>query len=433
MSKIVIIGAGPGGYVTAIRAAQLGFDTTIIEKENLGGACLNHGCIPTKYLAKVSEKFNNLKDLDFYGIDLDDYKIKLNKVNKRKSIIIKKLKSGVEFLLNKNNVKIVKGEASFINENTLEVNGENIIFDYAIIATGAYFKNTNEYENIKSHIDALELNKIPKVISILGANTVGVEFAYIYKSLGSEVQLLDENELLEEIMDKEISQSVKDILVKLKVDVQCNVKFDKKDLKGDFIIDVRKRKGNIEALNLSNANVEVREDFVKVNENFQTSNKRIYAIGDVNGLEYWAHIASEQGCNVIDTISGKNTKYQGNTTPKCIYICPEIATVGITEEEAKLKNKDIEVSKFSLASNGMSMMLKDDKGYIKVVVGKKYKEVLGVQIVGHRATDIIAIASLAIRLEATVDEMISMVYSHPSIVEGMKEAFLGIEGLAIHV
>lgn len=431
--RVVIIGAGPGGYVSAIRASQLGFDTTIIEKENLGGTCLNEGCIPSKFLLKSSNNLSLAKDFDFYGIEFESSQMNIKKLNKRKSIIIKKLANGVKFLLEKNKVKIKKGKASFIDKNTIMVNEESLSFDYAIIATGASFKSNIQSNKLISHKTALELNNIPKSITILGANTIGVEFAYIYNSLGSKVILIDDKNILNEFKDKDISDIVENILNKNKIDFEQKNEVDLLGLDSESIIDLRERCGNIDDLNLMDLNIECRNGFINVNNDFKTNIDNIFAIGDVNGLEFWAHSASEQGLYVLDKICNKNRKYPYKTIPKCVYLSPEIASVGLTEEEAKSKGINVKVSKFPLASNGMSMILKDDKGFIKVIVGQKYKEVLGAQIVGNRATDIISLISLAIRLEATVDEMIDMVYTHPSIVEGIKESFLGIENISIHI
>lgn len=431
--KVVIIGAGPGGYVCAIRAAQLGFETTIIEKENLGGTCLNEGCIPSKFLLKVSQNLNLSNDFEYYGIEINKPEINLKKLNKRKKIIIKKLSSGVKYLLEKNNVKLIKGEASFMNENTIIVGDEKISFDYAIISTGSSFKSNINSEKLISHKKALELENIPKSITIIGANTVGVEFAYIYRSLGTDVELLDEKSLLNEFNDKNIEQSVREILINKKINLKCESKIELSNIDSESVIDVRERSGNIKNLKLENAGITINNGFIKVNKDFQTNVDNIFAIGDVNGLDFWAHAASEQGLYVLDKIRGKIRKYPHRTSSKCLYLTPEIASIGLTEEEANSEGISIEVSKFPLASNGMSMILKDDKGYIKVIVGEKYKEVLGAQIVGNRAVDIISVIGLAIRLEATIDEMIDMIYTHPSIVEGIKESCLGIEKLTIHM
>lgn len=431
--KIVIIGAGPGGYVCAIRAAQLGFDTTIIEKGNLGGTCLNEGCIPSKFLLELAKNLNSIKSLDFYGIDVEKPEVNLKKLNKRKSIIIKKLSSGVNYLLEKNKVKIIKGEARFKDDKAVIVNDEVIPFDYAIISSGASFKNTIDDKRVISHKQALELKEIPKSITVIGANAIGVEFAYIYNSLGAKVSILDENNLLSEFKDEEVSNTVKSMLTKSKINVSCGCEIDLSSIDSDVILDVRNRCSNIDNLRLENTNITCLDGFISVDKDFETTSKSIFAIGDVNGIDLWAHSASEQGLYILDKISGKQRKYQSNTIPKNIYISPEISVIGLSEEEAKSKGIDVDVSRFSLASNGMSMILKDDKGYIKVIVGKKYKEVLGAQIIGNRATDIISVIGLAIRLEATVDEMIDMVYSHPSIVEGIKESFLGVDNIAIHM
>lgn len=433
MKKLAIIGAGPGGYVTAIKAAKLGFDVSIIEKGPLGGTCLNEGCIPSKFLAKSSSLMLSTSSFDYYGIDGKDFSVNLKKLNKRKNLTIKKLGTGIKYLLEKNKVKVINGEAKFVDDSTIKVNDESVKFDYCIIATGSKFVSDLDSKKLITTTKALELKEIPKSVTIIGANSVGVEFAYIYKGLGSKVLLIDEESLVGEFGDKEVSKVVGDVLEKLKIKIDFIKDIDVEKIESDVILDVRNRKGNIESLNLDSVGIKSDKTFIKTNNNFETSVKNIFAIGDVNGKEFWAHSASQQGVHALDVISGKKASYKENNNPKCMYIDPQVAVVGMTESEAERSNIDYEVGKFPLGSNGMSMILKEDKGFIKVIVGKKYKEVLGCVIVSKGASELINMATLAIRLEATVDEMVDMVYSHPSVVEGMKEAFGDVDNMAIHI
>lgn len=457
--KVVVIGGGPGGYVAAIRAAQLGGEVTLIEKEYLGGTCLNVGCIPTKSLLHSAELYEEAKEAAKYGVIINDIKIDFTKVQERKSAVTKQLVNGVKGLLAANKVKVVTGEASFVSKDKVEVKTENkseiIKADKFIIATGSVPAKPPilgiDSEKCIDSTGALMLKEIPKSIVIVGGGVIGIEIATLYNSLGSKVVVV---EMLDEIlpmMDGELTKIIRAKLAKKGVEIftsskvmsfkeageniEVSVQMKDNSIKvfsGDKALISIGRRTNTSSLSLDKAGIKHDRGKIIANDKMETNVPGIYAVGDCLGKIMLAHIASAQGEIAAENALGQNKEFDSKTNPSCVYTKPEFASVGLTEEAAKAQGVDYIVGKFPLAANGRSMIMGED-GMIKIIAGKKYKEVLGAHIVGPRATDMIGELSLAIGMEATIDEVIETIHAHPTVAEAIKEATLAVEKRAIHI
>ncbi|WP_061320449.1 dihydrolipoyl dehydrogenase [Clostridium botulinum] len=459
--KLVVIGGGPGGYVAAIRGAQLGAEVTLIEKEKLGGTCLNIGCIPTKVLLHSSELLNEIKEARTLGIEVNnEVKINWTQLQNRKNTVVNTLVSGVSSLLEHNKVKVINGTAAFEGKSSIKVTkdqgeSENIQFDNVIISSGSVpFIPPIEGRELEGVIDstgALSLDSIPKSMVIIGGGVIGIEFANIFNSLGCKVTVIEMLPYILPPVDREISEILKEKLKKDGIDIYNNCKVtkiennnenlnvsfeednDKLNIEAQKVLIAVGRRANIGNLNLESTGVSTEKGCILVNDNMETNIKGIYAIGDCTGKNMLAHVASDQGIIAVENIMGKNKKMDYKTVPACVYTKPELASVGLTEEQAKQKGVDYKVGKFPLIYNGKSLIMNDTEGFIKIIADKKYEEILGVHILGPRATDLITEAALALRLEATLEEIITTVHAHPTIGEAMKEAALAVNKEAIHM
>ncbi|KEI75782.1 dihydrolipoamide dehydrogenase [Clostridium botulinum B2 128] len=459
--KLVVIGGGPGGYVAAIRGAQLGAEVTLIEKEKLGGTCLNIGCIPTKVLLHSSELLNEIKEARTLGIEVNnEVKINWTQLQNRKNTVVNTLVSGVSSLLEHNKVKVINGTAAFEGKSSIKVTkdqgeSENIQFDNVIISSGSVpFIPPIEGRELEGVIDstgALSLDSIPKSMVIIGGGVIGIEFANIFNSLGCKVTVIEMLPYILPPVDREISEILKEKLKKDGIDIYNNCKVtkiennnenlnvsfeednDKLNIEAQKVLIAVGRRANIGNLNLESTGVSTEKGCILVNDNMETNIKGIYAIGDCTGKNMLAHVASDQGIIAVENIMGKNKKMDYKTVPACVYTKPELASVGLTEEQAKQKGVDYKVGKFPLIYNGKSLIMNDTEGFIKIIADKKYEEILGVHILGPRATDLITEAALALRLEATLAEIITTVHAHPTIGEAMKEAALAVNKEAIHM
>lgn len=457
--KVVVIGGGPGGYVAAIRAAQLGAEVALVEKENLGGTCLNVGCIPTKALLHSAELYEEAKEGAKYGVIASDVKVDFLKVQERKKAVTKQLVSGVKGLLASNKVKVVSGEASFISKDTIEVKTEKgtekIKADKFIIATGSIpAKPPIPGIDSKQCIDstgALELQEVPKSMVIVGGGVIGVEIATLYSALGCKIVVI---EMLDEIlpmMDGELTKMIRAKLAKKGVEIYTSTKvMSFKDTGANVEVTVEMKDGstkvfagekalisigrrtNTATIGLEKAGIVNDRGRIIVNDKMETNVPGIYAVGDCIGKIMLAHIASAQGEIAAENALGHNNVFDSKTNPSCVYTKPEFASVGLTEEAAKAQGLDYIVGKFPLAANGRAMIMGED-GMIKIIAGKKYKEVLGAHILGPRATDLIGEMALAIGMEATIDEVIATIHAHPTVAEAIKEAALSVEKRAIHI
>jgi dihydrolipoamide dehydrogenase len=458
-TKVVIIGGGPGGYVAAIRAAQLGGQVTLIEKERVGGTCLNIGCIPTKSLLHTAELYEDALHGAAYGV-IADVKVDFTKAQERKRAVTDQLVSGVEGLLAINKVKVISGEASFISKDTIQVKTtkggtETIKADRFIIATGSVpAKPPIPGIDAKQCIDstgALELQEVPKTMVIVGGGVIGVEIATLYSTLGCKVTIIEMQKEILPMMDGELTRIIRAKMAQKGVEVYLEAKvMSVKDNGAEAEVTVELsdgktrifpcekalisvgRRTNTEALALDKAGIINDRGRVTVNDKMETNIAGIYAIGDCIGKIMLAHIASVQGEIAVENALGHDSVFEQKTNPSCVYTNPEFASVGLTEEQAKEQGVDYIVGKFPLSGNGRALTMGGD-GMIKFIVGKEYKEILGAHILGPRATDLIAECALAIQMEATVDEIIATIHAHPTLAEAVREAALATEKRAIHM
>lgn len=459
--KVIVIGGGPGGYVAAIRAAQLGGDVTLIEKNKLGGTCLNVGCIPTKVLLHAAYLMDEAKHAENFGIDVSVDGFNWEKVLEKKESISNQLVKGIHGLMKANKIKVINGVAEFVSSNAISVtkeDGKKEILNGGkiIIATGSVpvippIPGVKENPNCIDSTGALSLSKVPKSLLIIGGGVIGVEFASIFNQFGTKVTIIEALPKILPLMDGEITAQLKTILEQKGIDILTEAKVKSVEsspvgakVNVDYNGEVRTfevekvlvatgRKANTESLNLNQAGIEHVRGNIKVNEKMETNVKGVYAIGDCLGQLMLAHVASAQGEVAAENAMGLDVSYNGKTVPSCVYTNPEIASVGLTEEKAKEEGIEYETGIFPLIANGKALIENGGEGIVKVVIGKEYKEVLGVHILGPRATDIIAECALAIGMEATVEDIIGTVHAHPTITESIKEAFLSAEKRAIHM
>ena len=455
-TELAIIGAGPGGYVAGIRAGQLGIKTIIIEKNYLGGVCLNVGCIPTKALLHASEILLNIKNSSKMGIEINDLKLDIKKLNSWKNSIIDKLVSGINFLLKNYNVEVIFGEAKFIDEKTLLVKTKNgdikIVSKYIIIATGS---RPSELPNIKrdgnfvwNSDDAVALKEIPKKLLIIGAGAVGLEFASIYSRLGSDIMVIEiANQILPGI-DNECATTLKRALEKQNIKIFTNSKVigykenvfeieiegNVKSFEFDKVLLAVGRKPNVENLNLESVGISLNEKgFIKVNKKLQTNVENIYAIGDVIGQPLLAHKASKEGITAVEIIAGIESEYDVKYIPSVVYTNPELASVGLSEEEAKKKGYKIKIGKFPISANGKALSMNITDGLAKIITNEENDEILGIHIVSPEASSLISEGTLAMESYLTSEDIALTTHPHPSISEILMEAAENVKKKAIHI
>lgn len=455
---IAVIGSGPGGYVAAIRSAQLGYKTVIIEKyDTLGGTCTNVGCIPTKALLDSTHHYAEARhQFKEHGIRLDNIELDFSQMYGRKADVVSKNTGGLDFLMNKNKITRLKGTASFINNSTIKIVSESeikeITVQHFIIATGSKPSSIPGVEIDKKRIitstEALSLQEKPESMVIIGGGVIGVEMASIFNRIGTKVTILEYADHLIATMDHELGKSLQRILKKEGIDIRLNqtvyktenagskgkVFFKDKngtegELEADFVLVAVGRSPYVKGLGLENTDVQLDErGFIKVNEKKQTSVPTIYAIGDVIGGAMLAHKAEEEGVFVAETINGQKRHIHYNRIPSVVYTWPEVASVGYTEEYLKQNNIAYNVGKFPFSASARARASMDMEGFAKVLVDPKYGEVLGVHIIGARAADLIAQGVIAQEYEVTAEDMFRISYAHPTYSETLKEAYLIASG-----
>lgn len=455
---ILVIGGGPGGYVAAIRAVQLGATVTLVEKAALGGTCLNVGCIPTKSLLHSAELYEAAKRGERAGV-LANPKLDFGQVQAYKQETVTKLVKGVEGLLRANKVAVVKGEAMFAGRNAVWVKTANetqkISADKIIIASGSVpavppVPGIDGVCCIDS-TDALALKKVPKSLVIIGGGVIGMELATAYASFGSKVSVVEMMPEILPMLDQELVNIVRKCMARtvrfmtdtkvLSVNsgeqhalVHVEQAGEQHTLECEKVLVCVGRRADTDSLNLETAGVaQERGGAILVDRNMETNVPGIYAIGDCTGGTMLAHVASAQGEAAAEHAMGYATAYEGQTAPSCVYTTPEIALVGLSEADAKRKGIEYCIGRFPLAANGRSLIINGGVGMVKAVVGAKYGQILGVGIVGPFATELIAEAALAIRLETTAEELISTIHAHPTVGESVREAVLSSKGRAIHI
>jgi dihydrolipoamide dehydrogenase len=453
---LTIIGGGPGGYVAAIRAAQLGLKVVVVEEREMGGTCLNWGCIPTKSLLHSAEVYHTAKHSADSGIFMDNIRFDYAKIAGKKDAVVKQLRAGVEYLVKSNGGTILHGRGIIQDKNTIEVTGKDkqiINTDKIIIATGSRpFKPPITGIDGNKVLDSdgvLNLTACPDKVVIIGGGVIGVEFATIYNSLGKEVVIIEMMDSILPGIDIEVSQVLrKSLEVKgIKIFISSKVTSIKSDpiaactfekdgkeqsTKGDIVIVAIGRKPNCENLGLVNVGVELERGFIKVNDSMETTVKGIYGIGDVTGKVLLAHVASEQGVVAAENAGGKHKKMNYSVIPGCIYTSPEVATVGLTEAEALKRGYQLKIERFPISANGKSMIMGEKEGFIKVITDKATGEILGTHIMGPRATDMISEMCVAMKLESTIEEVANTIHPHPTVSEIMMEAAYDVEGICVH-
>jgi len=453
---IIVLGSGPGGYVTAIRASQLGFKTAIVEKESLGGVCLNWGCIPTKALLKSAQVFEYLKHADQYGLSVKDADKDFNAVVKRSRNVADGMSKGVQFLMKKNKIDVIEGFGKLKPGKKIDVDGKEYSADHIIIATGARSRELpslpQDGKKVIGYREAMTLPKQPKKMIVVGSGAIGVEFAYFYNSMGTEVTIVEFLPSVVPVEDDEVSKqlerSFKKSGIKImtsaevtKVDtsgngVKATVKTKKGDevLEADIVLSAVGIKSNIENIGLEDVGIVVDKDKILVNDFYQTNLPGYYAIGDVTPGQALAHVASAEGILCVEKIAGQHVEAldYGNI-PGCTYCSPEIASVGLTEKQAKEKGYDIKVGKFPFSASGKASASGAKDGFVKVIFDAKYGEWLGCHMIGAGVTDMIAEAVLGRKLETTGHEVLKAVHPHPTMSEAVMEAVADAYDEVIHL
>ena len=460
---VIVIGAGPGGYVAAIRAAQLGAKVTIVEKQYMGGTCLNIGCIPTKCLLHSAELVEDIKNQSKnIGVEVEGVKVNFAQVMAHKNAISKQLTSGVAGLLKLNKIKNIDGEATFTGIKKISVkktdgSTEEMTADAIIISTGSV-NSTPPILGLKENLNcidstgALSLTSLPKSMVVIGGGVIGLELACAYAAFGTKITVVEALDHMLPMLDSDLTSIGVAHMKKMGMDfhLECPVqsvetspvgaKVICKNNTGEIVnFEAEKvlvaigRKPNTANLNLDVGGLKNDRGRIIVNDKMETSVEGVYAIGDcVFGHAQLAHTASAMGEVAAENIMGLTTKYDERTNPTCVYIEPEAASVGMTEEQVKAKGIEYKVGKFPMSANGKALILNGGEGLVKIIADAKYGEVLGMHIIGPRATDLIAEGALALRLETTVDELITTIHSHPTVTESIREAALNVEKRAIH-
>ncbi|MCH7785132.1 MAG: dihydrolipoyl dehydrogenase [Bacteroidetes bacterium] len=458
MSKydVIVLGSGPGGYVTAIRASQLGFKTAVIEKENLGGVCLNWGCIPTKALLKSAQVFDYLKHAEDYGLSVNGVERVFGKVVERSRGIADGMSKGVQFLMKKNKIDVINGFGKIKPGKKIDVDGKEYTADHIIIATGARSKDLpnikQDGKKIIGYREAMTLNKQPKSMIVVGSGAIGVEFAHFYNVMGTEVTIVEFLPNLVPLEDEEVSRQFERSFKKAGVKVMTNTSVEKVDTSGKNIkVTVKTKKGeefleaeivlsavgiksNLENIGLEDVGIVTDKDKILVNDWYQTNIPGYYAIGDVVDGPALAHVASAEGITCVEKISGMHVEAidYGNI-PGCTYATPEIASVGMTEKQAKEAGYDLRVGKFPFSASGKASAAGTKEGFVKVIFDAKYGEWLGCHMIGAGVTDMIAEAVVARKLETTGHEVLKSIHPHPTMSEAVMEAVADAYGEVIHL
>jgi dihydrolipoamide dehydrogenase len=463
MSKfdIIVLGSGPGGYVTAIRASQLGFKTAIIEKESLGGVCLNWGCIPTKALLKSAQVFEYLKHADDYGLTIENYDKDFDAVVNRSRNVAGTMSKGVQFLMKKNKIEVIMGYGTLKAGKKVAIaseDGTETVYeaDNIIIATGARTRELpslpQDGKKVIGYREAMTLPKQPKKLIVVGSGAIGVEFAYFYNAMGTNVTLVEYMPRIIPVEDEEISKQMERSFTKsgikvmtsaevTKVDtsgkgVKATVKTDKGEevLSADIVLSAVGIKTNIENIGLEELGIATDLDKIIVNDFYQTNLPGYYAIGDVTSGQALAHVASAEGILCVEKIAGQHVEpIDYNNVPGCTYCFPEVASVGYTEEQAKEKGYEIKVGKFPFTASGKAQAGGHTDGFVKVIFDAKYGEWLGCHMIGAGVTDMIAEAVVGRKLETTGHEILKTVHPHPTMSEAVMEAVAAAYDEVIHI
>ena len=452
--NVVVVGAGPGGYAAAIRAGQLGIRTAIIEKEELGGVCLNWGCIPTKSLLHAAHLYNSISNAKKFGISASNVKLDLKKLILHNIGIQKKLRSGIKHLLEKNNVDIIKGRAKLVKSDTIEVKGKKITGEKIILATGSTSRALPnlkiDHKFITTAKDVVIKDKTAKNLLIIGSGAIGIEFADFYNSIGSKVTIFEIQDRILPLEDHEISETLEQHFIKSGITIKTkaslvNTKVENKKITVEYIYEDKKSRSvfdqiicavgitpNTQDLGLENTLVKTNaQGFIqKCPYTHLTDDESIYAIGDITNPPHLAHKATMEGIQAVESIN-KNNNEKLFSIPSCIYSKPQIASIGMTEYQLQQKQINFKVGKFSLKSSGKAMCIGEDYGFCKVIFDSETGELLGAHMIGPEVTELIHSLAIIKEFEIPNDEL-RAVFPHPTISEGIQEAILDSLGKAIH-
>lgn len=457
-SDLLIIGAGPGGYVAAIYAAKRGLKVTIVEKNELGGTCLNIGCIPTKSMVESAHHLDAIKEMDIFGIDLDkNVHIDMEKVLNRKENVVDILVSGVKYLINKNNINLMMGEASFIDDKKVKVNNKIIEAKNIIIATGSVPNELkvegHELDGVIDSTNALNLKEVPKSLIVIGGGVIGLEFAFIYNSFGSRVHIIEYQDNLLPMLDRDCGNEMEKISLErgISIDTSSKVISIKQTVEKTYIVNFEKdgkiystvaekvlmatgRVANIKGLGLENTNIKINSstNSIIVDEFRRTSIENIYAIGDVSSRLKLAHLASHEAILAVDHILKEERNLSDTDIPSVVYTHPEVAVVGYSEEDLKSKNIDYKKSIFEFTANGKALTMNQNRGFIKIL-GNSKGEILGSSIVGPDASNLISSITIAMKNNITIEKLTHIVFPHPTTSEVIHEACLNFIGRGVHM
>ena len=457
---IIVIGSGPGGYVTAIRASQLGFKTAIIEKENLGGICLNWGCIPTKALLKSAQVFKYINHAEDFGLNKVEASFDFPNVVQRSRSVAEKMSKGVEFLMKKNKIDVIFGTAKVKPGKKVAVEKDGAVTEYTaehiVLATGARSRELpnlpQDGKKVIGYRQALTLPKQPKSMIVVGSGAIGVEFAYFYATLGTQVTVVEFMPNIVPVEDEDVSKHLEKSFKKAKIKVMTNASVESVDTSGEGVkAQVKTEKGvvelqadillsavgitaNIENIGLEEVGIKTEKGRVVVDEWYRTSVSGYYAIGDILPTQALAHVASAEGITCVEKIKGLDVeRIDYSNIPGCTYCTPEIASVGLTEKQAKEKGYEIKVGKFPFSASGKATANGDTDGFVKVIFDVKYGEWLGCHMIGTGVTEMIAEAVAARKLETTGHEILKTVHPHPTLSEAVMEAVAAAYGEVIHI
>ena len=463
---VVVIGSGPGGYVAAIRSSQLGFKTAIIEKESLGGICLNWGCIPTKALLKTAQVYDDIKHAKDFGIEATGT-INFGAVIKRSRVVADKMSKGVQFLMKKNKIDVVMGFGKIVSKGKIEVTAEDgskktVEGKHIIIATGGRSRELpslkQDGKKVIGYREAMNLPQQPKSIIVVGSGAIGVEFGYFYNSMGTKVTIVEflprvvpvEDEEISKELDKNLKKQGIEIMVSSEVTsvdasgpgVKAKVKTPSGEitLEADILLSAVGVAANVEGIGLEELGIKVDKNRIVVDKYYQTNVPGIYAIGDCAPGQALAHVASKEGIICVEAIAHNEKKYNHlpeamdyNNVPGCTYCYPEIASVGYTEKQAKDAGYEVKVGKFPLSASGKASAAGHTEGFVKVIFDAKYGEWLGTHMIGYNVTEIIVETVAARKLETTHHEVLNSIHPHPTISESVKDAIEVAYGEAIHL
>lgn len=455
MKDLVIIGGGPGGYVAAIRARQLGMDVTLVEKDAVGGTCLNWGCIPTKAYYRNAEIMHDLSRAEEFNLSVEGLKFNMEQARERKDRIVKTLVGGVEKLLADHGVEVLKGNAQLIDPNTVSVSGQEIKTRHILLATGstpaALPLPGMELEGVVDSTGLLKIGSVPPRLAVIGGGVIGLEYACIFNAFGSQVTVIEYMPTILNLLDREISKRMGVFLKKQGISVHNGTALEKIEKTGnELVLTAKGKKGDLsitadlvlvsagrkpltDGLNLETIGIATDgRGFIKVDHDFATNVPGIYAIGDVIGGYMLAHVASEEGIAAVENIAGHHGQVNYHAVPSCIFTFPEIATVGMSEEECASKGINYRVGKFNFAANGKALTLGETDGLVKVIADEN-DVIRGVHILGPHASDLILEGTILVQEGVKASDFAGTIHAHPTLGEALMEAILDVNGQAIHL